>query len=179
MTEIRTDRLLLRPFRRDDLPAYAAIRRKPGVMGFLPSPREPMDEDTRSARAVETFITAWEDVGYGPWAVFREGDLIGHAGLRWVREEGVTEVLYLFDPDAHGKGYATEAARTAIEYGFGTVGLSRIVAWAMPRNTASLAVMERAGMARIPGLVRVFGIEAVQYEIDRTGHAAAHQSFGP
>lgn len=165
MTTITTDRLTLRPFDVADIPAYAAIRRKPGVMRFLPRPAEPIDEDTRSARALETFSATWAEHGYGPWAVLLAGDLIGHAGLRFVPEEGVTEVLYLFDPAHHGRGYATEAARAALDFGFGTLNLDRIVAWAMPANGASLAVMDRAGMTRRPNHVTVFGIEAVQYEM--------------
>lgn len=162
MTTIRTERLILRPFVPEDLPAYAAIRRTPGVLRYLPKPAEPIDNDTRSARAIETFRETWAENGYGPWAVLRGDMLIGHAGLRWVPEEEVTEVLYLLDPAHHGQGFATEAARAALHLGFGTLGLDRIVAWAMPENTASLAVMERLGMTRAAGTVTVFGVEAVE-----------------
>ena len=173
MTTVRTERLLLRPFEPDDIPAYAAIRRKPGVMRFLPRPKEPMDDDTRSAKAIEIFRTAWAEKGYGPWAVILDGTLIGHTGLRWVPEEDATEVLYLFDPDHHGQGYATEAARAALDHGFGPLGLDRIVAWAMPANAASLAVMKRLGMTRADQLVTVFGIDAVQCHLDRTDWSPA------
>ena len=172
MTTIHTERLVLRPFAPGDLPGYAEIRREPGVMRFLPRPAEPMDEDTRSAKAIETFRQAWTDKGYGPWAVLLDGTLIGHAGLRWVDEEGVTEVLYLFDPAHHGKGYATEAASAALDFGFNTLGLDRIVAWAMRENVASLAVMERLGMVRRAGLVTVFGIAAVECVLDRAAWIA-------
>lgn len=179
MTTIRTDRLVLRPFTPEDIPAYAAIRRKPGVTRFLPTPPRPVDDDTRSARAVETFCATWTENGYGPWAVLLDGALIGHAGLRWVPEEGVTEVLYLFDPAHHGRGYATEAARAALGHGFGALGLDRIVAWAMPANTASLAVMERLGMQRHPGTVTVFGVEAVRCTIDHPTWTALRSTCEP
>ena len=166
MTTIRTERLILRPFTPGDLPAYAAIRRKPDVMRYLPRPPEPVDQDTRSERALDYFRQCWQREGYGPWAVVLDGDLIGHAGLRYVPEEGVTEVLYLFDPDHHGRGYATEAAGAALDYGFGTLKLDRIFAWAMPQNAASLAVLHRLGMTRRPGLVTVFGIDVIEHRIE-------------
>ena len=175
MTTIRTERLVLRPFKEADLAAYAAIRRIPGVMRYLPRPAEPIDDDARSAKAVKTFRAAWDSEGYGPWAVIAEGTLIGHAGLRFVPEEGVTEVLYLLDPAHHGRGYATEAARAALRHGFEMLGLERIVAWAMHDNTASLAVMRRIGMTRHPDTVTVFGVEAVECSIDRAAWSTAQK----
>ena len=165
MTPIETDRLILRPFRRADLPAYAAIRRKPGVTRFLPSHTEDPEESYRRAAAtLEAFGAAWRDRGYGPWAVVvKGGGLIGHLGLRHVAEQDATEVLFLLDPAMHGRGLATEGARAALDWGFGTLGLDRIVAWAMPENAASRSVMERLGMRRTPGLVTVFGLQAVEY----------------
>ncbi len=166
MTVIRTDRLVLRPFEIADIPAYAAIRRQPGVTRYLPSHSDdPVQSDRRAASNVQAFVKLWLDPGYGPWAVVADGQLIGHAGLRWIPEEGATEVLYLLAPSAHGKGYASEAGRAALDYGFKVLGLERIVAWAMPENTASIAVMKRIGMRRRPGLVTVFGIQAVEYSI--------------
>lgn len=168
MTVIRTERLVLRPFTLDDVDDYATIRRQQGLTRFLPSHTEDRAESDRiAAQIVEGFAGLWEDPGYGPWAVVHADQLIGHAGLRWVESEGSTEVLYLFAPAAHGQGFATEAARAALGYGFDVLGLDRIVAWAMEENTASLAVMQRLGMQRTPGLVTVFGVEAVEYWIAR------------
>jgi RimJ/RimL family protein N-acetyltransferase len=168
MTTITTERLLLRPFNEDDIPAYAAIRRQPGVTRFLPSHTDdPAESDRRAAATVRAFARLWDDPGYGPWAVIAGDRLIGHAGLRWVAEAGATEVLYLLDPAAHGRGYATEAARAALEFGFANLGLERIVAWAMAENTASTAVMERLGMRRNPEPVTVFGVRAVEYSATR------------
>ena len=170
MTEIATKRLTLRPFRGDDIPAYAAIRRKPGVTRYLPSHTDdPVEADRRAAAVVHAFVALWDDPGYGPWAVVCDGQLIGHGGLRYVEEAKATELLYVLDPDYHGKGLATELARASLEYGFRRLGLSRIVAWAMPENARSLAVMQRLGMTRTPGLITVFGVEAVEYSINTDG----------
>ena len=179
MTTIETDRLILRPFREDDIPDYAAIRRKPGVTRFLPSQTDdPEESDRRAVATLEAFIAAWEDPGYGPWAVVEKvGGLIGHLGLRHVPQQGVTEVLYLLDPAAQGRGLATEGAQAALDWGFGTLGLERIVAWALPENVASLAVMARLGMQRTTGLVTVFGLQAVEYSA-RMGDWQGPQTTG-
>ncbi|MDP2372304.1 GNAT family N-acetyltransferase, partial [Reyranella sp.] len=57
-----------------------------------------------------------------------------------------TEVLWALHPDAWGKGYATEVARAALAFGFGTVGLPLIFAITLPDNIASQAVMKRIGL---------------------------------
>ena len=163
MTTIRTERLTLRPFSEDDIPTYAQIRRKPGVTRFMPSHTDdPVESDKRAAATVRAFAKLWEAPGYGPWAVEYAGDLIGHTGLRFVADMDATEVLYLLDPAHHGHGFATEAGAAALKYGFETLGLNEIVAWAMEENSASLAVMQRLGMERVPGLVTVFGVQAVE-----------------
>lgn len=169
--EVRTDRLLLRPFLASDIAAYAAIRRKPEVMRYLPAPTSDPDEiDCRSAETVRAFAAAWDEVGYGPWAVIERasGRLVGHHGLRMVAEMGgQTEVLYTLDPAVWGRGFATEAGRAALDHGFGPAGLDRIVAWALPGNTRSRRVMERLGMVRRDGLVTFKNFDVVEYAIGR------------
>ena len=74
--------------------------------------------------------------------------------VRWVPEEGVTEVLYLFDPAHHGHGYATEAARAALAHRLRHAGAGPHRRLGDARQSPRrLAVMERIGMARQPGTV--------------------------
>ena len=61
------------------------------------------------------------------------------------------EVGWRLAKEHWGNGYATEAARTAIDYGFGTAGMDEIVSFAIPANKRSLRVMERLGMTHDPG----------------------------
>lgn len=80
--------------------------------------------------------------------VYREnGELIGFCGLDhlWGGEE--IEIGYWLAPDYWGKGLATEAAQAVLRYGFGRLGLLRIVAVAHPENQASIRVLEKLGMA--------------------------------
>lgn len=62
-----------------------------------------------------------------------------------------------------GRGLASEGARAARDYGFGHLGLDRLIAMALPGNPASLRVMERVGMTREPGLLDAFGLKVVRY----------------
>ena len=174
---LQTERLILRPFQRSDIPAYQAIRRKPGVTRFLPSHTvDPQEADRRAAAGVESFIQAWADDGYGPWAMTdRDGVLMGHLGLRVLPEMGgQTELLYLLDPVAQGRGLVAEGARAALTWGFSHLGPTRVLALAMPDNAGSLAVMDRLGMQRPPGngLVDAFGMKVVQSTIDAADWSA-------
>jgi RimJ/RimL family protein N-acetyltransferase len=164
-----TPRLRLRPFRPGDAAAYARVRAKPEVMRFMPG-----GGAARCARAAEEapgivarFAALWDEVGYGPWAAEDRatGALLGHCGLRLLPElGGETEILYLLDSAAWGRGLATEGAAAARDHGLGALGLPRLVAYALPENAASVRVMERIGM-RPEGPCRAFGLDAVRYAI--------------
>lgn len=145
MTILHTERLTLRPLLPDDAEAYAAMRFHPEVTKWLPPARD-ADPLTAVRGTIDRFAEAWRDEGYSPWGVFREGRLIGHAGLNFVAEFDATEVLWALHPDAWGQGYATEVARAALAFGFGTVGLPLIFAITLPDNSASQAVMKRIGL---------------------------------
>jgi RimJ/RimL family protein N-acetyltransferase len=165
MTVLQTDRLILRPLLPGDTEAYAAMRYHPEVAKWLlPAPGDPID----AARGViERHAASWRDRGYGPWGVFREGRLIGQAGLNFVPEFGETEVLWSLHPEGWGEGFATEAGRAALEFGFSTLGLQTIFAMTKPDNRASQAVMKRLGLVYRKDVV-YRAIDSVWFDIDRT-----------
>lgn len=160
---IQTPRLTLRPFVPDDEAAYAAIRAKPEVMRYLSGGEaRAATAAADAAVAVASFAAQWDEHGYGPWAVIRRTDarLLGHAGLRKLPDlGGETEILYLLDRDVWGMGLATEAAAGARDFGFATIGLRRLVGFAVPQNLASLRVLQKIGM-HDEGEVEVFGLLA-------------------
>lgn len=148
---IETDRLLLRPFRPEDLPAFAAINADPAVMRFFPAPKTEAETEAMIARCAER----WQRVGMGFSAVTdRAGTLLGMCGLH--RPEGLpispcVEIGWRLTPKAWGRGIASEAARAWLAWGWGQ-GLEEILAYTPRLNTPSRAVMARIGMAEAPDL---------------------------
>ncbi len=169
---VTTDRLILRPFELGDTEDYAAILAQPEVVRFLPGGRERAKRALAIAEdLVRTFVAIWTEApGYGPWAVIEKdsGALIGHHGLRLLPElDDQTELLYMLDSEVWGRGYASEGALAARDYGFEHLGLERLIALVVPENHASLRVAERTGMRRVKGFIEAFGLELVKYEMDR------------
>jgi RimJ/RimL family protein N-acetyltransferase len=149
---LRTDRLLLRPWCDADVAAYAELSGDPAVMEFLQPQTEPGAAEAWAARV----RAHWQQFGFGQWVVEIPGEasLIGVIGLSTVIYQAhftpAVEVAWRLAPAQWGHGYATEAARAAVDYGFGTLGLSEIVAITVPANLRSRRVMERLGMTRMP-----------------------------
>ena len=152
MTELRTARLLLRPWRDADLPAFAALNADPEVRRWFPGTLTRQESDAQAAR-FQGEIAAH---GFGFWAVEAPGaaPFIGFVGLRRVTFPApftpAIEAGWRLARERWGRGYATEAARAALAHGFGPLALPEIVAFAVPGNAASRRVMERIGMTRDP-----------------------------
>lgn len=145
---LTTDRLLLRPFREDDLDAYHAVIASPQVVTALASARVPTRDDAWEQMAV--FLGQWALRGHGQWALEERasGRLVGRAGLH--QPERVDwpglEVGWTLHPAAWGNGYATEAGRAAISYAFGVLDRDEVVSIIAGSNTRSQSVARRLGM---------------------------------
>ncbi len=161
---IETERLLLRSFRLADAPAlHERVLGDSEVMRFIPRGAAPTVERTRAA--IEGYIAHERAHGYSLWAVeLREsGKLIGDCGLYLVEGTGPeVEVAYHLGRPWWGHGYATEAARAALDFGFREAGLGEIVALCFPEHGASRRVMEKAGM-RYAGTARHYDLDLVKY----------------
>ncbi|MBN1285178.1 MAG: GNAT family N-acetyltransferase [Anaerolineae bacterium] len=169
---IETDRLRLRPFAPDDAPIYAeVIFADPDVTRYLPaSQAAPLD---RATRAIAMFADAWAANGYSIWAVERlsDGLFVGACGLMNIPDAPEeVELAYEFGKVYWGQGYATEAARACLRYGFEVGGLSQIVALAIPENAASRRVMEKLGMTFVDINQRYYrGTTLAYYTLARDG----------
>lgn len=149
-----TARLVLRSFAPADRDAFAAMNADPRVMAYYPSPLTREQSDAFVARIAAT----WSELGFGLWALERRDDatFVGYAGL-WPVSDGVpvsnrptpcVEVGWRLAADAWGQGFATEAAREALRFGFGKRALAEVVSFTAVANCRSRAVMERLGMVR-------------------------------
>lgn len=147
MDELRTDRLLLRQWRDTDLDVWARMNADPEVREFFGT----LLTREQSAASMRRFKAALQRRGWGFWAVevVATGEFAGFTGLDPVDEalpfHGV-EIGWRLARPAWGHGYATEAARAALDYGFGTLGLPEILAVSAAGNVRSHAVMRRLGM---------------------------------
>jgi RimJ/RimL family protein N-acetyltransferase len=149
---LRTARLLLRPWRAADIPAFAGLSADPEVMQFL----RPLPDRPAAEAWVKEAQAHWRRHGFGRWVVELPGEapFVGVIGLTRVRYAAhftpAVEIAWRLARRYWGRGYATEAARAALDYGFGTLGLEEIVAITVPANLRSCRVMERLGMTRLP-----------------------------
>jgi RimJ/RimL family protein N-acetyltransferase len=149
---LTSERLRLRPWRDEDLPAFAALNADPEVMEHFPKCLTREESDQMAGRIRERIAQQ----GFGAWAVEVPGvsDFIGFTGLGVpVMDTHFTpcvEIAWRLARQFWGFGYATEAARLALDYGFKVVKLEEIVAFTFVGNQRSRRVMERLGMTRVP-----------------------------
>jgi RimJ/RimL family protein N-acetyltransferase len=142
---LTTERLMLRTFRRADLPAYAALNSDPEVVRYLGGPLSRADSDDIAEWAQECHATE----GIGLLAVERrsDGEFLGMCGLHHQKSvPDEVEVGWRLAHEHWGHGYATEAATAWLDHGFGPLGLERVISITDPPNLRSLAVMHRLGM---------------------------------
>ncbi|MFD8705072.1 GNAT family N-acetyltransferase [Kitasatospora sp. NPDC059648] len=151
MTELRTDRLILRRWQDSDLEPWAAMNADPEVRQHLGDLLTREQSDASVAR----FQTEFDERGYGWWAieVLATGEFIGFAGLDRV-DDGMpftgVEIGWRLARSAWGQGYATEAAVAGLAFGLEALGLPEILAVTTATNLRSQAVMRRIGMTRDP-----------------------------
>ncbi len=120
MSTLVTPRLRLREWRDSDLAPFAALNADSQVMRYFPEPLDRAGFVGLMVPAFEAHFTPYTEIG---WRLARA---------------------------AWGRGYATEAARAALDYAFDVINADEVVAMTVPSNRPSRAVMERLGMTRDP-----------------------------
>jgi RimJ/RimL family protein N-acetyltransferase len=146
--DVCTERLRLRRFRAGDAEAYAAINADPLVVRYLGGEIDREASDAQLAR----IMGHWDEHGFGLWAAdLRDsGRMIGFVGLSipafLPAALPAVEVGWRLASDVWGRGLATEGGRAGIEWGFGGLGLDRIISIIDPDNIASVRVAEKLGM---------------------------------
>ena len=145
---IRTKRLLIRPFRSDDLAGFSARRNDPDVAKYqnweLPYSMEQAEKAVGELVAMEGPKNDewWMAIVADPDTDEALGDLAVH--LSW--ESRTAEVGYTFAKEQWGRGYATEALAALVEYLFDDLGVTRVFGMLHPDNPASAMVLERTGL---------------------------------
>jgi len=135
--ELRTERLLLRPARADDLEAIHEILSDPRAMAYWSSlPHRTLDQSRDWLQSmIGVQLPEGEDL-----IIEHDGKVIGKAGL-W----RFPEIGFILHPDYWGRGYAHEALSLVLDRGFSVHGLAKVEADVDPRNLASLKLLQRLG----------------------------------
>lgn len=139
---LESDRLTLRGFAEDDFEAMVEFYAHP-MSEFYGGPCNRED----AWRKFAAYPGHWSLRGYGPWAVEEKasGAFVGICGL-WNPDGWIEpEITWALVPGAHGKGFATEAARLAIRSSYEHFGWTRAVSVISVDNGASIALAERLG----------------------------------
>lgn len=150
MIYAETERLILRSWRRDDLPLFAEINRNQEVMKYFPAPLGYEESEAFYHRIQEEF----KNKGWGLYAVElkSEGRFIGYVGLHEIGFEanftpGV-EIGWRLDSAYHNQGYATEAAKAVLKMAKAS-GMSCLYSFTAKINRPSERVMQKIGMDKI------------------------------
>lgn len=161
---LTTDRLVLRVVESSDLDHYIHLMTDPAVMRFIGLEEGKLPTDAEIGSIVDGAIDAWATRGYGRWSVFDRvtGEFVGFAGYRC--EGGVPELIAIVHERFWGNGYASEAARAVLDYGFSTLGFSVVCSFTRPANERARTLLEKLG-AEFVGYVDFHAVEGAAYRI--------------
>lgn len=151
---LTTERLVLRAPTAADVDAITAACQDPEIPRWTPVPSPYTRADGEGF--VSLVAQWWESDSQAVWAVFADGVLVGTVGLHRITPHdagGQAELGYWMAAEARGKGYTVEAARAAIDWGFGELGLARIRWQAVLGNIPSARAARTLGF-RFEGTMR-------------------------
>jgi RimJ/RimL family protein N-acetyltransferase len=150
---ITTERLQFRSWRESDRIPFAKMNADPEVMKFFPK----LNTEEESNALVDRPMRFDAENGFTYWAAEIPGvaEFAGFIGLIRPRYEAYftpcVEISWRLAAEIHGKGYATEGAKAAIQFGFHELKQPEIYACTVPANKNSWRMMEKIGMSKVGG----------------------------
>ena len=162
---LETARLRLRPLMASqaDIEAWLELHADPRVNRFV-------GQYTRetAVRRLEHVERQWAERGHGLFAVesLADGRFLGRSGLQYWDQWDEVEAAWAYRYEAHGHGYATEAASAFLDWGWRTLDVSSVISMIHPDNAASARVAERLGFT-VRGREERLGKELIIYHIER------------
>jgi RimJ/RimL family protein N-acetyltransferase len=168
MTRLETERLVLRPFREDDVEPYRRMVNDPDTMAAMGG-AEPVTAE-HCWRMVATYLGHWTIRGYGPFAVEEKAGraLVGRVGPWSPGGWPGIELIWMIDRSRWGRGFATEAAAAARDFTLGGIGQTELISLVEPGNAASRRVAEKLGARP----VRRVEHEGLTFDVYRHGPRA-------
>ncbi|AXX31964.1 GNAT family N-acetyltransferase [Actinosynnema pretiosum subsp. pretiosum] len=140
-------RLVLRRFRPGDAEAFAAYRSDPEVARYQ-AWDTPLSLPDAVAAVARHAAADPERVGWFPYAIALDGELIGDLGVNLREDREQADLGFSVAAPFQGRGYATEAVERVLRHLFLDRGMHRVSAECDPRNTASARLLERVGFRR-------------------------------
>lgn len=142
---LETARLMLRAFKEEDAEAYHQCCSDKAVMKYI-GKGATLDIEA-SWKQITFFLGHWELRGFGMWAVESKaaGQFVGRIGFHQPQNWPGLEIGWLIRKEDWGKGYATEGAELALDYGRQSLNLKNIISLIHPLNNASIKVAEKIG----------------------------------
>lgn len=165
----QTERLIARPWQIEDAEAALSLYGDPEVVRYLGS-MKPMVDVTEVRAYLEKVLNRYgPDPTYGMWALVEKdsGEIVGSTLLKPLPEHEEIEVGWHLARRHWGKGYATESAKGALDYGFNDLGLDTIYAVVFAENERSLNVARRLGMKPLGKTSEYYGFELELFKISR------------
>ena len=150
--QIETDRLIIRPWKEADFPAFAAMNNDPLVMEHFPS----ILSEAESRQLFETINQRITQNGYGFWAceLTATQEAIGFVGLNEPSDQfyfsPCIEIGWRLRSQYWRQGYAKEAASAVLHFAFETLKLDQVVAFTAITNIPSQGLMQALGMTKLP-----------------------------
>lgn len=168
--KIETERLLLRMYKPEELEIVYKMLADKNVTRFYPPGFTITRENVLASMPLR--LEKWRERGFAQLGVFekKNENLIGYCGLQYFDNTPEVEIYYGFFQNAWGKGYATEAARAMLRFGFENTNLDKIVAGTHPGNTASQKVLQKIGLKKHVGLRRFYNIDSVYFSVIRNNY---------
>lgn len=146
---LETPRLILRQFTEADAPLILQLNSDPEVLKYVPEPVLQFNE--QAMEVIRNIILPQYTNRLGRWAIHTKSnhEFIGWCGLKLLAAPDEIDLGYRFRQIAWGKGYATEAAKHVLDYGFQQLRLKEIFGKAHVENIASVNVLKKIGMKYI------------------------------
>ncbi|MFG2133306.1 GNAT family N-acetyltransferase [Streptomyces sp. NPDC048751] len=164
---IETERLLLRPLRVEDVGAFVSLHADERVNQFVGA-----YSHQQALERLASVEQQWAERGHGLCAVELKssGEFIGRVGLNYWKIFDEVELGWTLKAETWGHGYATEAARACLAWGFTTLDVDYFISMIRPGNTASVRVAERLGFAPLREDI-LFGNPVAVYSLDKPASA--------
>ena len=166
---LETPRLLLREFHEEDAAAFYVLGSDPEILRYTGDPGGGLQSVAHAKEILQSHaLSDYRNYGFGRWACVDRATeaVIGSAGLKRLSDLDEVDLGFRFLPAYWGQGYATEAGREILSYGFDRLQLPRVIGLVDAANLASIRVLEKLGL-HANGSLEYHGEHTLLYVAER------------